>query len=249
MLKKILPIWFKNRVNTFRLRGKNVTCNLCEKQFITLMPSGIPLRANSICPSCGSFERTRIYWQYLNQLPGFFQSKKVVLHTAPESILYNLFSKNKNFEYHPIDKFEDGYDYPSKTVHMDIQDLKFPDNHFDFILSSHVLEHVLDDRKAMKEFYRVLSPKGFAILQVPMDINRESTYEDETIVSPEKRKIAFGQYDHLRIYGMDYKSILENVGFIVEINNYSLEMSADDRFRVGFGSGEALYIVRKPNKS
>ncbi|MEM6347979.1 MAG: methyltransferase domain-containing protein [Bacteroidota bacterium] len=147
--------------------------------------------------------------------------------------------------YFPVDLFTEGYKYPEGTINMDITQMEFPENKFDFILCSHVLEHVPNDTLAMSELYRVLKPGGWGILQVPIEMDREQTYEDDSITSPEERKIAFGQFDHVRVYGRDYIKRLEYVGFAVELDDYSIQLSAHDKFRYGFGQGESLFIVRK----
>ena len=105
----------------------------------------------------------------------------------------------------------------------DITNLSFKDNSFDIIFCSHVLEHIEDDKRAMKELYRVLNPAGFAILQVP--ILREKTFEDFNIKSPKLREKVFGQSDHVRIYGKDFKYRLENVGFKVKVDKFTEKMS------------------------
>ena len=87
---------------------------------------------------------------------------------------------------------------------MDITDIKQPDNSYDVIICSHVLEHIENDRKAMKELYLILKEGGFAILQVPISYSLEKTFEDNSIDTPDGREFAFGQNDHVRIYGPDY---------------------------------------------
>ena len=110
-------------------------------------------------------------------------------------------------------------------IKIDITDIKFQNNTFDCILCSHVLEHILDDNKAIRELYRVLKPNGWAILQVP--ILREKTFEDPNIQTPEERLKYFGQEDHVRIYGLDYKDRLENAGFKVMVDPYLMELDED----------------------
>ena len=98
-------------------------------------------------------------------------------------------------------------------------DIGFPDEDFDVVICSHVLEHIREDRKAMKEIFRVLRPGGFAVLQVPLALDLEETQEDPSIVDEKERFEAYGQKDHLRMYGMDYPQRLEGVGFRVVFEN------------------------------
>ena len=98
-------------------------------------------------------------------------------------------------------------------VHADITQIPFVDDSFDVILCSHVLEHVPEDRQAMRELCRVLKPDGWALLLVPISSRRAETYEDATVVAPEDRERLFGQFDHVRIYGRDFKDRLEESGF------------------------------------
>jgi len=111
---------------------------------------------------------------------------------------------------------------------IDITDISFGNDYFDFIICNHVLEHIQDDRKAMSELFRVLKPSGEAILQVPISKNAKETFEDFSITSPEEREKYFGQKDHVRIYGKNYKNRLENVDFKVELYDIKKDMSIQD---------------------
>lgn len=193
-------------------KGSNYKCNICLRTYRFFLPYGKPLRMNAWCPNCGSLERTRLHWHCFNQIKFPSHHNIKMLHVAPERSLFNKFTK-LNIEYHSIDKFEPGYTYPAETIEMDITDLKYAENYFDFILCSHVLEHVPDDFKAMKEMQRVMKNNGFGIIDVPRDMNLETTYEDSTITTPEGRLKAFGQKDHVRLYGMDFESKLVKAGF------------------------------------
>jgi SAM-dependent methyltransferase len=97
---------------------------------------------------------------------------------------------------------------PRAMVRMDITDIQYPKDTFDVIYCSHVLEHVVDDRKAMREFHRVLRPDGWALLLVPITV--EKTFEDPSVTDPEERLSVFGQEDHVRCYGPDYVERLRN---------------------------------------
>ena len=123
--------------------------------------------------------------------------------------------------------------------------MNFKDNFFGVIIYNHVLEHVKNDQKAISELFRVLRPKGFAILQVPISKNAKETFEDFSITSPEERERYFGQKDHVRIYGQDYKKRLESVGFKVELYDIKDELNTKNIRKHGFNENEILYVCRK----
>jgi ubiquinone/menaquinone biosynthesis C-methylase UbiE len=127
----------------------------------------------------------------------------------------------------------------------DITKLNFKNNTFDLIICNHVLEHIIDDRTAMNEIYRVLKKDGIGILQVPIDKNLEKTYEDNTLVSKKQRAEHFGQYDHVRVYGKDYKNRLEDSGFTVNLIDYTNEIKDDEITKYGLIKGELIPIVKK----
>ncbi len=133
-----------------------------------------------------------------------------MLHVAPETCLVDLFSNACGDGYLTADLLSD-----QVMQKMDVTNIPYPNDSFDSIVCSHVLEHVPDDRAVMREFYRVLRPGGWAILNFP--ITGEATFEDSTITSPEDRLRVFGQEDHVRIYGPDYLERLQEAGFCVEV--------------------------------
>jgi len=108
----------------------------------------------------------------------------------------------------------------------------------------HVLEHIPDDKKAMSEILRVLKPSGWAILQVP--ILAEKTIEDPIVRSPEERERVYGQFDHVRAYGLDYKDRLEDAGFIVTVDNFVNELGEDAIRGHGLMRDESIYYCVKP---
>lgn len=131
-------------------------------------------------------------------------------------------------------------------IRMDITDIATPDNQFDCIICYHVLEHVPDDVKAMRELLRVLRPGGWAILQSAVRQNLDKTYEDPNIVSPEERRQVFGHRDHVRIYGRDYKDRLERAGFTVRLDNYVKELEDDKIKEFDLPENEIVYFCAKP---
>lgn len=231
------------------LKGDNVHCICCSGSFITFLPFGLIKRANAFCPGCGSLERHRLDWHFMINKTNLLNSNSTlrILHVAPEAVFYNKFIDNPKFDYVPCAKFGEGYtdQYPDKTINVDITDIRFDDNSFDVIYCSHVLEHVPDDLKAMQEFYRILKPKGWAMLQVPLDKSRIKTYEDFSITDPKKREKAFGQYDHVRVYGIDYIERLKLAGFTVNQINYTKEFTENEIFHNGFQKGEDIFICTK----
>ena len=180
-------------------------------------------------------------WLYLQNETQFFTEKLKVLHIAPEQEFLRRFKKMDNLDYTSADLFS-----PIVDVKADILDLPFADNSFDVIICNHVLEHIVEDRKAMSELYRVMKPGGWGILQVPMKNSLEKTYEDFTITDPKERQKHFGQYDHVRWYGMDYFDRLRSVGFQAEINFYSQIFSESDTKKFGLNRNEILPVVSKP---
>lgn len=128
---------------------------------------------------------------------------------------------------------------------MDITDIHHPDHSFDVIVCSHVLEHVSDDRRAMRELCRVLRPSGWAILNVP--INADRTFEDPSITDPQERQRVFGQHDHVRNYGPDDQHRLEEAGFAVSVTYPTDLLSPADIERQGLGKGGAgeIFFCRK----
>jgi ubiquinone/menaquinone biosynthesis C-methylase UbiE len=183
---------------------------------------------------------------YLKDRTNFFKAELKVLHFAPEFCLQRVFKSLSNLEYVSAD-----LDSALATVQTDITRLSFRDDIFDCILSIHVLEHIPNDQKAMAELYRVLKPSGWAILQVP--IRKERTLEGNIINTPEQRLKHFGQEDHVRIYGSDYKERLDKAGFRVEVNSYSSQLSEArvSRYRPipENESGEDIYLCYKPGNS
>ena len=177
---------------------------------------------------------------YLKNETDFFTAPKKVLHFAPEQAFYKRFRKLKHIEYTTTD-----LNSPLADVKADICDLPFEDNSFDIIFCNHVLEHIPNDTKAMQEMYRILKPNGWGIFQIPQDLNRETTFEDNTITDRKERAKIFGQYDHVRIYGSDYFDKLRNIGFKVEEVDYTTSMSSDQIEKYRLAKGEIIPVVRK----
>ena len=224
----------------FYLKGNKYTDPIDNKSFRKFLPYGYEVqRQNVLSPSTLSLERHRLLWLYLTNETNFFTSKKKVLHMAPEQCFLSRFKK-LNHEYITAD-----IDSPIADVKADIVNLPFTDNSFDVVLCNHVLEHIQDDTKAMKELFRVMKKGGMGIFQVPQDLNRDVTFEDNSITDPKERAKIFGQYDHVRVYGRDYFDKLRSVGFKVEEVNYSQKVSSELSSRYRLMEGELLPVVFK----
>ena len=225
----------------FFLRGSTYTDPIDGKSYRRFLPYGYAkVRENVLAPGTLSLERHRLFWLYLKNETTFFSAPLRVLHFAPEQAFVQKFKKQKNLTYTTTD-----LNSPIADVKADICDLPFKDNSFDFIICNHVLEHIPDDTKAMQELYRVLAPSGTAIVQVPYDTKREITFEDNTITDQSERTRIFGQYDHLRVYGMDYFKKLSSIGFNVNALDYTSGISSDDIERYRLCKGELLPVCKK----
>lgn len=193
-------------------------------------------RRNARCPKCGSLERHRLLWLYLERETDLLKRPARLLHVAPEPALERRLGGVPGIRSVTVDRHE-----PAVMVRADLTDLPFVDGFFDVALCSHVLEHVADDRRAIAELHRVLAPGGWAIVQSPVDPRRERTFEDPSIVSPEERLGAFGQHDHLRIYGRDYPERLRAAGFAVTVDPYPRRLGPEAVRRYALEEREAVF--------
>lgn len=223
------------------LYGKKHVDPIDGRQFKRFLPYGYEHpRDNVLSPSTLSLERHRLLWLYLKNETDFFTSPHRVLHFAPEQAFYKRFKKLGHLEYTTTDLHS-----PLADVKADICDLPFEDHSFDIIFCNHVLEHIPDDTKAMQELYRILKPGGWGIFQIPQDLDRETTFEDDSITDRRERAKIFGQYDHVRIYGRDYFSKLRSIGFIVEEIDYTARLSPEEVEKYRLAKGEVIPLVKK----
>jgi len=230
-------------VLAFFLKGRNFTDPIDEKSFSTFLPYGYGNQRNNVLsPSTFSLERHRLLWLYLKNKTDFFTNteNKKVLHFAPEQCFYKRFKTQQNIQYTTTDLLS-----PLADVKADICNLPFEDNSYDIIFCNHVLEHIPDDTKAMQELYRVLRPKGMAILQIPQDLSRETTFEDNTITDKATRAKIFGQYDHVRVYGKDYFDKLRNFGFTVNEVDHTATLPENEVHKYCLAKGEILPVCFK----
>ena len=224
------------------LKGTKYTDPIDGKSYRKFLPYGYQkIRKNVLAPGTFSLERHRLFWIYLKNETDFFSAtKKKVLHFAPEQAFYNQFKKIKKIDYTTTDLVS-----PLADVKADICNLPFKDNEFDYIFCNHVLEHIPDDNKAMSELFRVLAPNGIGIFQIPQDLSREFTFEDDSVTDPKERAIIFGQYDHVRVYGRDYFDKLREIGFNVAAIDYTKKLTKKEIDKYRLAQGELIPVCRK----
>lgn len=235
-------------------RGERYECPFCGFRSVDLASMGIDNPAarkyNAIgmgvrpgmCWKCRAKDREKLVYLYLRDVEKIFDGHPLrLLHIAPENIIAKRILPVQSIDYVCGDFFAKGYMYPPYVRNMNVLNLPFGEEEFDMVICNHVMEHIEDDRKAMRELYRVLKKNGKGIIQVPMskDINR--TIEDPAVKTEKDRLEKFGQKDHLRLYGTDYKNRLEESGFKVEL----LHFSDDIIERYGLDRNEDLYLCHK----
>jgi SAM-dependent methyltransferase len=229
------------RVRAARNRGDAVECPCCRGTFARFLSHRD--RAGAKCPRCGALERHRVIWLYIQERTDLLTRRQSMLHVAPEYELQARLSRLAHLDYLSVD-----LDSPLAMEVADVTDFAYADDSFDVIFCNHVLEHVPDDRAALSELFRVLRPGGWAILLTPIDHDREATYEDPDVVTPEDRLREFGQEDHVRIYGRDYVARLEQAGFDVSVERFGEHLGEDVVRRFGLrrnGTIEELFVCSK----
>ena len=235
-----LSIWFRPLIKLY-FKGDQFTDPIDGSSYRKFLSYGYQnLRQNALCPGTLSLERHRLLWLYLDRKTTFLTDSIRVLHIAPEQVFYKKFKSFSHWDYTTSDLHS-----PLADVKADICALPFEDNSYDFILCNHVLEHIPNDLKAMEELYRVLKLRGTAILQVPLEEDRENTFEDDAITDQRERTRIFGQYDHVRVYGQDYYSRLEKVGFKATAVDFIKEISATEVKRFALPTERIPVVTKK----
>ena len=244
--------YYGNKVRCFGFKYK---CPICNSYLRMLNPFGLKFpvlteknvigggyRLNAQCPVCYSTDRERLLYLYLLKKTDFFSKKAKVLHVAPEGGLSRIIKAHSNVDYLTADIGANNV-----MVKMDITEISYPTETFDVIICNHVLEHIIDDERAMSELYRVLKSGGWGILQVPISLSLEKTYEDFSVIDPSERETIFGQSDHVRIYGMDYVDRLKKSGFDVSIFSWSKDPEFfESNNKYGLLQSENIFVVNKP---
>lgn len=241
----------KKKISLLSHAGSNYQCPFCDykSKDLKIVGHDLPVliekhvigggRRAAGCYKCESRDRERLLYAFI--IKELDLSKDIsILHIAPEPKLSKILLDRNFKEYICGDLFTGNYYYPEHVKNINILSIPYENNYFDLIICNHVLEHIPEDAKAMKEILRVLKPGGKAILQVPISKNNQKTHEDFSISDPQKRKELFGQFDHVRIYGQDYVTRLENAGFTVQRVNIS-----DKYKKFGVNPEEDIFFCKK----
>lgn len=224
-------------------RGNRYECPLCGRRYRKLLPYGyVTSRENALCPHCLSLERHRLLWLYLERETTLFESLPQLLHIAPEVCLMRHLKphyKSSPERYQTAD-----LESPLADLHFDIQQIPLADESFDVVICNHLMEHVEDDLRAMRELHRILKRGGWGVLLSPVDLQRATTFEDDSITDPKERTRIFGQYDHRRLYGNDFSDRLRKAGFEVEDLDYAARLTPEERTRYALPE-DHIYVIHK----
>ena len=249
MCKRLYSRWCYLKV-CGKFKGDKVYCPCCNRKFSGFQtftfdpkyrnPDFFKENLDVVCPYCRSFPRHRIACNYLDK-NNILPKNSISFHFAVP-YAYELWFKRNNRKFISGDLFD-------KTADMkvDILDTPFEDNKFDMISCDHVLEHVPNYRSAVKELYRITKPGGYTFITVPLLESLSTTYEDETVTTVEQRVKTFGQYDHVRIFGMDFSGAMSDVGFEVIVYDGD---TCNEKIRPVIGPGNYDYnkafVCKKP---
>ncbi|MCB0324497.1 MAG: class I SAM-dependent methyltransferase [Bdellovibrionales bacterium] len=225
-----------------RYAGTGRDCPVCGRSSRRFRPFGNPPREQARCAHCTALERHRFVWLFLQRKTDFFDERsRRMLHIAPERCFAERFRR----------AIGDGYlsaDLTNRAAmeRMDITDINYPDRTFDIIYCSHVLEHVFDDRQALRELRRVLKEDGWALLQVPDSAER--TMEDPAIATPAERLAAYGHEEHFRLYGEDFAERAREEGFrvsVVKVRDLALADAEIETMGLGTATGNIYYCTKR----
>lgn len=244
-----------NDIGYIEVEEGDKQCNLCGHRIKTFLPSGINTqlfselqvigggyRQNVLCPCCGSMDRNRwVYWA-LKEKTDVFEAERTVLHFAPEKMIQKKLRENDKCDYYAGDIV-----LRSGNHKIDVTNIPFQNDFFDYILINHVLEHVENEKKAFSELQRVIKSDGKLILSFPVTMECE-TIEKKGVLTDEDRLRYYGQRDHVRLYGKDYKERIESQGWKVEQYTPGNVLGIEEINRYGFLRNDILLMCSKTER-
>ncbi len=197
---------------------------------------------NYLCPSCGSHDRERHLILYMKSFSFFLElQEKKILHIAPEPHISKFIKSLKPLEYIGGDLAPQN----PETQRVNIEKTEFPDSYFDIVIANHVLEHVDNEDKALKELFRITKAGGYAILQTPFSSKLTVTFSDVGIDTPKARLHAYGQEDHVRIFGLDIEKKISSAGFISHLSTHKELLPHINAKMYGVNEIEPFFLFEK----
>jgi hypothetical protein len=221
--------------------GRDRFCPVCRARCRAFLADARTGRPGAACPVCGSRERHRSIWPFLVEETPLASAPLRVLHVAPEGCFERRLRRLPLRSYVTLDLARAGV-----AVRGDLCRIGLASESFDFVLCNHVLEHIADDRAAMRELFRVLAPGGWAVLTVPFSERRSETVEDPDARSAEERLRRYGHPGHVRLYGADLADRLRAAGFAVHRRDHGTEAPDAERLRRGVFPSYPIFVCRKP---
>jgi SAM-dependent methyltransferase len=247
--KSIFPETFRNKLIETKnaiiaqfLKGKDFTCNFCEEDFSKFLAkgNGLEKRENAQCPKCGSLERTRLLYFYLQNETKIFEGQKAIFHVSPESCLRRKFIGNPNYIDADINKNLANYE-------IDITKIPYENESFDYVICSHVLGHILDQKQAINELFRILKPGASAYILTLLNLEDKTFQSDKNLSSKEKLEL-YGEHDLLRLHGTDFEDYLKRDSMNIEKIDYRQHFDADFRKQYSLGDGKREQIFKCTKK-
>jgi len=195
-----------------------------------------------LCPKCGCNDRDRHLWLYLTAIGIIGEIKNLnILHIAPEAHIESLIRNIGPATYVAGDLFPKKHEH----VKVDVENIQYPDESFNFILCNHVLEHVSNPIQALREFYRCLVPGGVLLAQTPYIPLLRNTFELNVPVSESFAKVFFGQEDHVRAFGSDIENYFREAGFKGQLLPHGVVLPGIDSNEFGVNINEPLFVFTK----
>lgn len=221
--------------------GRRFQCPCCGWSLRAFTHGGTSLRVREkgYCPRCNAKARHRRDWLFLVEHTNLFSDPVRLLHVSPKYALARRLVRLENVDFVSVDIADRAF----VTHRADVTDLPFETSSFDAVICIHVLEHVYDDRQALRELHRVLKPRAWAVITVPIRFDR-LTHEDPTVVDPEERRRLFGEEQHVRAYGSDFADRLSDAGFDV-ILHAGADLQEDAKERYGLLDDENVFYCTR----
>lgn len=239
--------------------GKRKTCNCCEEKVYYTRLSDfycgerikdnvkehIPETLNKeeyLCPCCMASDRDRLIVAFLKQLglEDVIDGEKF-LQIAPSPAIEHWINANcPGIVYHSTDLFLDHVTFKSDVQNMSM----IEDESYDYFVCSHVLEHVEDDKRAMRELHRILKKDGMGIFLEPIYLDIENIDEEWELPEEENWK-RLGQGNYCRSYAkQELIERLEEAGF--RVNLLGINFFGEKVFQeCGLTGTSALYVLTK----